>query len=111
MIPLTGGPALSGRYDSVDDQDLAGTGAATRAPEVGAIAGGSLHDHRKASRSHNHRGWNVDGELGTADLRGGEGGTIEEHNRGGNEMAAGSREDEAGRQLCKDQRCWGDRGK
>jgi hypothetical protein len=67
---------------SVNGQDLAGTGAATRATEGGAIATGSLHGHCETSRSNNHRGRNVGRELGTADLRCGEGVAIEEHDRG-----------------------------
>jgi len=94
---------------SVDGQDLPVTGAAAGATDVGGIAGGRLHHDFKASRSSDHGGGNVDCELRTADHGGGESGAIEDHNGGGNEMAASRGDNEAGRQLCKDHRCGRDR--
>ena len=94
---------------SVDGQDLPTTGAAARAAEVARIAGGRLHHDVEASRSRDHGGCNGNLELGTVSHGGGKGGAIENHNGGGNEMAAGRNDDEAGRQLRKDHGCWRDR--
>jgi len=94
---------------SVDGQDLAAAGAAARATNVAGIAGGGLYDECVVSRAGDHGGSNVDRELGAADHGGREGDAIEDHNGSGNKMAAGSSDDESGRQLRKDHGCWRDR--
>jgi hypothetical protein len=94
---------------SVDGQGLGATGAAARATEVAAIAGGRLHKDVEASSSRDHRRCNVGCELRTADHRGGEGSAVEDYNGGGNEMAAGGGEDEARRQLREGHGAWRNR--
>jgi len=88
-----------GCWSSVDGQDLLAAGAAAGTAEVAAIASGGLHCNVKTSRSRDHGGCNGGSELRTADHDGGHTGAIENHNGGGNEMAAGRSDDETGRQL------------
>jgi hypothetical protein len=84
---------------SVDGQDLGATRAAARATDVAGIAGGRLHHDFEASSARDHGGCDVGRELGAANHAGREGGAIEDHHGGGNEIAARRGDDETGWQL------------
>jgi hypothetical protein len=90
---------IGDRKRSFDGKNARGRSAPAGAAEIHAIAGRRLHGDVEASRGGDRGGANGRRDLGNVLDGGGEDGAVENHNRGGNKLAAASGQYETGRQL------------